>query len=197
MDTIRWFKARAKAFLKATSSDPKAQGRFAAVWREAEPPSLQRAQHVVAVEAGFPNWKGLLDAAELERSVAVVMAEEPLLNDFGIGLYDGHRRKPREERQRIFAKDRRDLRSNLDDVEWTVDWLAANIAPIKTINRRRSSYGLKHIAEKQSPRGYITNGAFIAAAMIAGYAYTIPLGSANVHFGMSERSIKAAARQAR
>ena len=185
MDTIRWFKARAKAFLKATSSDPKAQGRFAAVWREAEPPSLQRAQHVVAVEA------------ELERSVAVVMAEEPLLNDFGIGLYDGHRRKPREERQRIFAKDRRDLRSNLDDVEWTVDWLAANIAPIKTINRRRSSYGLKHIAEKQSPRGYITNGAFIAAAMIAGYAYTIPLGSANVHFGMSERSIKAAARQAR
>ena len=195
MDTIRWFKSRAKALLKATNNEAKAQQRFAAVWRETDPPSLQRAQHVVAVEAGLSNWKALLDATEVERSLAVVMTEEPLLNDFGIGLYDGHRRKPREERQCMFDKDRQSLRASLDDVAWVVDWLAANIAPIKTGNRRRSSYGLKHIAEKQSPRGYITNGAFIAAAMIAGYPYAIPPGSPNVHFGMSERSIKAAGRQ--
>lgn len=189
MDTIRWFKTRAKALLKSLDHDTAARQRVATVLRDGEKISLQKAQHVVAVEAGFANWKALLDASDVERRLAVVMTEEPLLNDFGIGLYSGHRRKPREERMRILAEDRQRLRDSLDDVEWTAEWLRSNVEPIKTINRRRSSYGLKHIAEKHSPRGYLTNGVFIAAAMVAEYPFRIT-DSPNPQFGMSEKSIK-------
>lgn len=190
MDTIRWFKARAKALLKSLDRDDDARERVSAVLRDDGNVTLQKVQHVVAVEAGFPSWKDLLDAKDVEHRLAIAMNEEPLLNDFGIGPYSGNRRKPREERLRILAEDRKKLRNSLDDVAWTVQWLESNIKPIKTINRRRSSYVLKHIAEKHSPKGYLTNGAFVAAAMIAGYPYKISADSPNPQFGMSEKSIK-------
>ncbi len=73
---------------------------------------------------------------------------------------------------------------------WTVRWLEDNIEPIKTVNRRHSSYGLKHIAEPHSPKRYLTNGVFIAAALIAGYPVMFD-DTPNPSFGMSEKSIKA------
>jgi hypothetical protein len=36
----------------------------------------------------------------------------------------------------------------------------------------------------------LTNGVFIAGAIVAGYSYKITPGSANPSFGMSEKSIK-------
>jgi hypothetical protein len=50
------------------------------------------------------------------------------------------------------------------------------------------SYGIKHTAEQDI--GYITNGVFIAAGIIAGYSYEIREGDPNVSFGMSEQSFK-------
>jgi len=136
----------------------------------------------------------MLDAADVERRLVIAMTEEPLLNDFGIGIYDMDRKKPREKQLRILAENRKKLRESVEEVAWTAQWLAKNIGPIKTVNSRRSSYGLKHIAEEHSPKRYLTNGVFIAGAIVAGYSYKITLGSPNPSFGMSEKSIKSISR---
>ncbi|MFG3044540.1 hypothetical protein ACGFZR_06375 [Streptomyces sp. NPDC048241] len=47
----------------------------------------------------------------------------------------------------------------------TAAWLRENITPIKTPTA--SSYGVKHVRERVTGR-YITNGEFIAAALVAG-----------------------------
>lgn len=149
---------------------------------------LMRAQHVIAVEHGFTNWKGLTDSPSAEARLAITMAQHPELNDFGIGLYSGHKKKPVEEQRAIVAKDRETLRASTAAVETAVVWLRENIEPIQTINKTRTSYGIKHIANKDI--GYITNGVFIAAGIIAGYSYEIVPSSPNVSFGMSEKSLK-------
>jgi hypothetical protein len=87
---------------------------------------------------------------------------------------------------------------NLSDAqeEHFVDWCNAAltwltpIAKIKTINLGLGSYGLKHIVEDQY--GYISNGAFIVAAIHAGFKFDVY--GPNAWFNMSKRSITAARR---
>lgn len=148
---------------------------------------LMRAQHVVAVEHGFANWKALVASSGVEARLAITMARHPELNDFGIGLFGGHRNKSAKERSAIIAKDRETLRGSVAAVTDTVTWLCENVVPMRSINRGRTSYGIKHVADKDI--GYITNGVFIAAGIIAGYPYKIDPGSPNVSFGMSEKSL--------
>lgn len=128
-----------------------------------------------------------LSRAEIEKHLAQVMADEPLLNSLGIGAFG----TPKPERMEVLSKRREELWNYVPDIEWCAAWLVENIAPIKSINRRHSSYGLKHLAEKFSPRGYITNGAFIAAAIIAGYRYAIHPQGTDAYFAMSGKSIRA------
>ncbi len=69
-------------------------------------------------------------------------------------------------------------------------WIELNCAPRKSINTRHSSYGLKHVVEVDSrgPQGYeyVTNGAFIQAALDLGYkAVRCHYSSPNAHFNMS------------
>jgi hypothetical protein len=149
---------------------------------------LMRAQHIVAVEHGFSNWKALTELSGVEARLAITMARLPELNDFGIGIYDGHWGKSAEEKLAIIAKDRETLRGSAAAVANVVTWLRENVEPTRTVNKRRTSYGIKHVAEKDI--GYITNGVFIAAGIIAGYPYEIVPGSPNVPFGMSEKSLK-------
>jgi uncharacterized protein YozE (UPF0346 family) len=122
-----------------------------------------------------------------------LMDEHPTLNHFGIGhcsaLYSPNASP--EWNDRILQGHREHLRVSIADVIWTVGWLRSNVEPIKTINRRHSSYGLKHLAELFRPTDYIcylSNGVFIAAAMIVGYPFK--LDPPNAMFGMSERSLK-------
>ena len=128
------------------------------------------------------------------KKLRQIMKEQPRLTDYGMGVYDSKRLTPKEYKKKL-AQERKDLRESIDDITWTVNWLETNIMPIKTLNRRHSSYGLKHIAEKQSPKKYITNGVFIAAALIVGYKGK--LNHTNPYFAMSERSIKQAIRKNR
>lgn len=72
MNTVRFFKARSKRILKAF------RGGSVGVetWlrqrvRSMAHVHLQKVQHVVAVDAGFVNWKGLINATEEERVEAV------------------------------------------------------------------------------------------------------------------------------
>ena len=194
---IEYLKKSAKALTKQVAAgDTEACKRARTVFADlAEKPDaevdagfgLMRAQHVIAVEHGFTKWKELAEGSPVELHLAITMAKEPFLTDFGIGLYEEARKLPKEQREAKLREERKTLRKSVDAVWRTVDWLRENIQPIKTINTKHSSYGLKHVAEKDV--GYITNGVFIAAAMIAGYPYKIEYGSPSPYFGMSEKSI--------
>lgn len=71
-------------------------------------------------------------------------------------------------------------------VELCREWIRKYTKPRKTINRKTSSYGLKHRVERwckeQKSYAYIGNGAFVAAALLEGYRAEAP--SINVFFDM-------------
>lgn len=72
MDTVRWFKTRAKNLLKAhRAGDEKATKRIKEKVRNMNHVHLQKVQHVVAVEAGFANWKALVDATDEQRQARI------------------------------------------------------------------------------------------------------------------------------
>ena len=120
-----------------------------------------------------------------------IIDEVPDLNDFGIGVLL-QRRKTEDERKTELAEGKRELLNSVEACNRVCEWLG-QIDKIKTINSHRSSYGLKHLAEKDI--GYITNGVFIAAAIHCGYPYRIEPGDPNVCFGMSMKLIKAVMRR--
>ena len=153
--------------------------------------TLMQAQHVVAVEHEFVKWQDLVHASATELRLVITMVKIPELNAHGVGLYPHHARLPVPERDKFLADERSELRRSLDRVAATVEWLQKHIRSIKTINLNHTSYGLKHIAEKEI--GYIPNGVFVAAAIIAGYPYR--LHKPNAAFGMSERSIRESAKR--
>ena len=66
--------------------------------------------------------------------------------------------------------------------------LLSSVEKTKRINPRCKSYGLKHDAEKVSPKLYVTNGAFITGALIAGF--DAQKNGSNALFNMSLRSLK-------
>ena len=113
-----------------------------------------------------------------------VMAQHPLLGTFGIGVFD-RGRKTLEQRRAELAVNRETLTGNETKVLQTVAWLRENVTPIKkpTFN----SYWLKHVMERVAGV-YVTNGEFIAAALIAGYPHRYA--QPNMLFGMSARDIK-------
>jgi len=191
MDTVRFFKDHAKAQLQAArGGDLEATVRLSAIRGAAEPPTLQRVQHQVAVEAGYRSWQGLLEANEADRQLAAVMTREPLLTRNGMGYGNYHRTLA--EQRKAFDEWRTELRTMADDVAEVTAWLLTNIEPLRTVNRRTTSYGHKHTVERAIGR-YVANGELIAAGIIAGYPYAREAGgSPNVYFGMSARSLRAA-----
>jgi len=67
-------------------------------------------------------------------------------------------------------------------------WLAGKRRR-KTVNRLHTSYGYKHMAEKDIGE-YVTNGCFIAAAVHCGFDYSpCADNSPNVWFNISEKSL--------
>jgi hypothetical protein len=189
MDPVEHFKKLAKTLNKGFAArDPEAVDRAASVYLDGDF-SLMRAQHVIAVEHGFKSWDDLAGKRPIDHHLAITMNRLPTLNDFGIGLFRDDYKRSREAQAKILADGRDVLRQSVDRVNDTKEWLLDSVAPIKTLNTRRSSYGVKHVAEKDI--GYITNGVFIAAAVIAGYNYEIHPNSPNVTFGFSEKSLKA------
>ncbi|WP_324956729.1 hypothetical protein [Oligoflexus sp.] len=192
---IGHFTKLAKQFRDHWKNDEEnAKLRAAKCFSKCQEMSLAQAQHIIALEHEFDSWKSLTQATALQLRLAIVMKKEPLLNNFGIGVAGvAHW----DDYWATLVKRRADLRASHSRIEETARWLGVFIKPIKTINTRSSSYGLKHRVEREI--GYITNGVFIAAAMIAGYPYRTHDGSPNVYFGMSEQSWKPikAAQQAR
>lgn len=123
-------------------------------------------------------------ASRLVEAFDDVLNREPSLTDHGFGVFDGHRLS-REERRQKLAAGRENLRESLATVVRIHEWLRANIRPIKTPDK--GSYGTKHIAENAMGE-YVTNGQFIAAALMAGYPMGTPDGP-NAAFGMSKKDL--------
>jgi len=111
----------------------------------------------------------------------------PELTDFGVGIYEHGRKLSLAKRKQKFRESQEILLNSTNSFKKTCAWLSS-IQKIKSINLKRTSYGLKHIAEKDI--GYITNGVFIAAAIHCGFDFKVAHNSPNVMFNMSEKSIK-------
>jgi hypothetical protein len=58
---------------------------------------------------------------------------------------------------------------------------------VKAINKRYSSYGLKHLFEKKV--GYLPNGVFIATMMYNGFRYKVYDKSPNPCFNISDAAL--------
>jgi hypothetical protein len=97
--------------------------------------------------------------------------------------------KTQEEDERL----RKELLGAVGRIQATVDWLQ-RIKPTKNVNDTGTSYGYKHIAERDI--GYITNGVFICAAYLAGFKVQTYHDAPNTTFNMSKKSINAARKQA-
>ena len=69
-----------------------------------------------------------------------------------------------------------------------VQWLGHQTI-IKSINMRRSSYGIKHIVEKWADT-YVSNDSFIEAVKLTGIPYKQLKNSPNIAVAISEKTIK-------
>jgi hypothetical protein len=121
---------------------------------------------------------------QIASPLAEAMQQHPLLTPYGIGVFEP-RRFTRSEREVELAANRDQLAGREAVVMETVAWLHENITPIKTPNF--SSYSVKHVMERTTGL-YVTNGEFIAAALIADYTFRYY--QPNVLFGMSARDMK-------
>lgn len=124
-----------------------------------------------------------------KKDIAQVIKQIPELNDFGIGLYNRGRGLSEEEKREKLKEGQEALLNNADWCTVICEWLRP-MQKIKTINRRHTSYGLKHIFERDSGQ-YVTNGAFICAAVHSGFDYKLTPSNPNVSFNISERSLNA------
>lgn len=68
------------------------------------------------------------------------------------------------------------------EVQLCKEWIKKCITKRKTINKEKGSYGLKHVVEKHY-KTYISNGAFIKAAIDMGFNYK--QNGLNAFFNMS------------
>jgi hypothetical protein len=104
---------------------------------------------------------------DLER----VLEQEPILCSIGFGL-SNLTRYTLEERKIKLAQMREDLLNDVDICHKVAEWLAANVQSRKTINKNVTSYGYKHEVERAIGT-YVSNGAFIAAAIYCGFKYQL------------------------
>jgi hypothetical protein len=121
--------------------------------------------------------------------VKLVLKKYPTLNYYGfVGskyrLFKGIISNAQYE---IDLKNRQEeLFLHLDQIDHVVNWLC-DIGKSDSINTKHTSYGLKHLAEKTALCGYISNGAFIVGAILAGF--TIRKLHSRAKFNMSEGSL--------
>lgn len=126
---------------------------------------------------------------DVARELSRIMDEHPMLTNFGFGVFEETKDTAADRRYKL-EKGRDELAGDIDRVEATVNWLEQHMKAIRSINTKHSSYGLKHIAERDI--GYITNGVFIGACLIL--EFPMRADPPNAYFGISERSIRAAAK---
>ena len=112
-----------------------------------------------------------------------ILEKYPNLTYCGFEAFAG----TKEQRSVFLEKGQKELLEHTDEIEYVVKCLAG-VRKTKTINNSFSSYRLKHIVEKASPKGYIANGSFVVGAIIAGFDFKTS--GINAYFDISYKSLK-------
>jgi hypothetical protein len=131
----------------------------------------------------------LLDGADpcvTTADIARIMDAHPTLTSFGFGIFRDRREGTKEECDQRFQAGRLKLLESVEQCSRAYEWLAP-VDKIKTINQRHSSYGLKHWVERCYAPYYCSNGAFIAAALLAGFR--VERDGPNACFNMAQKSL--------
>lgn len=115
-----------------------------------------------------------------------ILKRNPDLGAFGFGVFNGAKLTPAERKAKK-ASDRAELLSpyGVDDFIRARKWLCDKPRTGHVNPKAGTSYGLKHLAAHTV--GYVTNGAFIAAAIAEGYEVKqCAPGSPNAWFNLSK-----------
>jgi hypothetical protein len=165
------------------------EAREAAKKAAKEAKERKKAALVAARVAAGPPAAVIRSDAEARAAIARILLDHPELSDFGYGVY-GAETLSREEYAKQLKANRAKLLEPISLARFirAVSWLAS-FPKTKAINKRGSSYGLKHHCARYlgGPEGgYTTNGVFICAAIAAGFKVErCWYGSPNAFLGIS------------
>jgi hypothetical protein len=119
--------------------------------------------------------------------IAAVIKLIPTLTQCGVRLYmNGCGLTPEQQREKI-AEEQKRLLASAEECTKICEWLQG-MEESETFNNTHGSYKLKHLASHEI--GYVTNGAFIAAAIHSGFSYKLIKDSLNVRFRISKKSVR-------
>lgn len=120
----------------------------------------------------------------MAKSLQEIMQEYPNLCSHG---YRTH--WPQDEiAQTNLAEWRDELAADEEQFIKAHAWCASYLVVSRRVNKRHTSYGLKHICERYT--GYVTNGTFIAAMISAGFTPFASVGSPNPNFNVTDGAVK-------
>ncbi|MGA8686537.1 MAG: hypothetical protein WB623_19200 [Candidatus Sulfotelmatobacter sp.] len=127
----------------------------------------------------FSDWR-----TSVEKMRAVI-ASNPKLCQEGFddgswvyGDFAGHRLSLEERRRRLedhrrrLEESRRRLEKNRDELLAASAWISRRTRRTKGMTWKWSSYGWKHVMQRETGV-YVTNGAFIVAAIALGFKFTV------------------------
>lgn len=123
----------------------------------------------------------------MKNKIKAIMHRHPKLSFFGNGNRlntDGGGLKMAPPTD----QDRKRLLMATGQVTRAVQWLSG-AEKIRTTNKRIDSYGLKHLFERATGEGYLSNGALICAALICGFKIATIDGGPNVCLNISQKFI--------
>lgn len=120
----------------------------------------------------------------MKDKIEKLLQQHPLLHDGGFGHQRSYKVDLDEWRAVLVTP------ASIAEIVSLCQWIDDNLLPQKHINNRHTSYGLKHIAEREI--GYVSNGQFIVAALLCGFRLMRPPVWYNPSFNFSESSIKRA-----
>ncbi|MGV1793555.1 hypothetical protein [Rhizobium sp. A37_96] len=177
-----------------------------ALWVDIDEEAYCSALEVSAVVDGDKRAR-YLSRAVVRGMLRKVLDEHPELTLRGFdSIWQGGRdelRKPKEEREALFADRRREAYED----DWAADQFELALIffsrqkKIKSLNRQIGSYGLKHRAEDLSRAfglfthlgNYVSNGMLLAAAYTVGFSVKrVAYDSYNAHLNISMQTVNAA-----
>ncbi len=135
----------------------------------------------------FDAPSGTLLRAFAQAGLRRAMDLAPELSGFGYRVTRDRGETP-EEAEARFLKNRAEMlgEHGVDEFIRAAEFVS-KFGRRKSMNRRRSSYGLKHDAEREAG-DYVANGMLIAAALALGFsAERTHAGSPNAYFNISSR----------
>jgi hypothetical protein len=83
--------------------------------------------------------------------------------------------------------DKEDDQIDKNELEHIINFIELRFDKTKSINKKRSSYGLKHLVERNI-NTYVSNGELIASMIICDYKYKVD--GINCYFNVTTNSVK-------